>query len=226
MPRIPRGLVDGFVYHVLNRGNGRQRVFHKSQDYKVFIDLMRDAKTRYSVKVLAFCLMPNHFHMILMPTRAEDLSRWMQWLMTCHVRRYHRDNGTSGHVWQGRFKSFVIQRDEHLLTGLRYVEGNPVRAGLVNSAKDWLWSSHSVLIDNSSRLLLDEIPIEIPRNRDRCVDEPLTKKELDRLRQSVNRQSPYGDTMWQMQMGRELGLESTLRPRGRPVKREAENERP
>ncbi len=81
------------------------------------------------------------------------------------------------------------------------------------------------MIGNSSRLLLDEIPVELPRDRDGYVDEPLTEKELDRLRQSVNRQSPYGDSMWQMQMGRELGLESTLRPRGRPAKREIENER-
>jgi len=219
MPRIPRGLADGFVYHVFNRGNGKQRVFHKSRDYRMFIDLMTDAKTRYSVKVFGFCLMPNHFHMILMPTKAEDLSRWMQWLMTCHVRRYHRDNGTSGHVWQGRFKSFVIQKDGHLLTGLRYVEGNPVRAGLVRSARDWPWSSRSAVIGDTMQLLLDEVPVKLPPDWDRYVDEPLTEKELERIRRSVNRQSPYGDEMWQMQIGKELGLESTLRPRGRPSKR-------
>lgn len=218
MPRVIRGLVDGFVYHVVNRGNSRQEVFHKDQDYEAFVDLMGEAKVRYSVKIFAYCLMPNHFHMVLMPNRAEELSKWMQWLMTSHVRRYHRHYGTSGHVWQGRFKSFVIQKDIHLLMVLRYVDGNPVRAGIVSSAKDWVWSSHREVIDEKPRLLVDEIPIELPENWSRYVDEPLTDKELERLRQSVNRQSPYGTLTWQEEISRELGLESTLRPRGRPRK--------
>jgi putative transposase len=82
----------------------------------------------YEVEVLAYCLMPNHFHMLLQPEKAEDMSKWMQWLMTSHVRKHHRTYKTSGHVWQGRFKSFIVQKDEHLLTVARYIEGNPVRA--------------------------------------------------------------------------------------------------
>jgi len=99
MPRITRGLANGFIYHVLNRGNGRQQVFHKEQDYKAFIDLMYEAKNRYPVKIFAYCLMPNYFHIVLMPNKSEDLSKWMQWLMTSHVRRYRRHYGTSGHIW-------------------------------------------------------------------------------------------------------------------------------
>ena len=121
-------------------------------------------------------------------------------------------------MWQGRFKSFVIQKDIHLLMVLRYVDGNPVRAGIVSSAKDWVWSSHREVIDEKPWLLVDEIPIELPENWSRYVDEPLTDKELERLRQSVNRQSPYGTLTWQEEISRELGLESTLRPRGRPRK--------
>jgi putative transposase len=219
MPRVARGLVDGFVYHILNRGNGKQEVFHKDQDYKVFTHLMGEAKTRYSVKIFGYCLLPNHFHMVLMPLRAEEISKWMQWLMTSHVRRYHRHYGTSGHVWQGRFKSFLIQEDTHLLTVLRYVEANPVRAGLVSSAKEWLWSSHRERTGKESRLLIDEIPVGLPEAWGRYVDDLLTGKELNRLRQSVNRQSPYGALMWQMKVSKELGLESTIKPRGRPRKR-------
>src|SRR3989337_4130383 len=94
MPRIPRGLIDGFIYHVINRGNGRQEVFHKEQDYEAFINLMEEAKGRHPVKILAYCLIPNHFHMVLKPEKAEDLSKFMQWSMTSHVRRYHRHYGT------------------------------------------------------------------------------------------------------------------------------------
>jgi len=218
MPRIARGLVDGFVYHLLNRGNGKQEVFHKAGDYEAFIDLMAEAKERHSVKMFAYCLLPNHFHIVLMPLQAEELSKWMQWLMTSHVRRYHRHYGTSGHVWQGRFKSFIVQEDSHLLTVLRYVEGNPVRAGLVRSAKEWFWSSHKETTGEISRFLIDKIPIELPKDWDKYVNRLLPEKELNGLRQSVNRQSPYGTPMWQVKVSKELGLESTVRPRGRPKK--------
>ncbi len=225
MPRFARGLVNGFIYHVLNRGNGGQEVFHKDQDYESFIDLMKEAKVRHTLKILAYCLMPNHFHIVAVPARAEELSKGTQWLMTSHVRRYHRHYGSSGHIWQGRFKSFIIQSDNHLLTVLRYVEGNPGRAGLVNSAKDWPWSSHREAIGERSRSLVDEIPLKLPQNWNRFVDEPLTEKELEKIHQSINRQSPYGTSMWQMQVSEELGLESTLRPRGRPKERTKKDEK-
>ena len=91
--------------------------------------------------VQAYCLMPNHFHLVLRPRADGDLSRFMQWLLTSHVRRYHRHYHSSGHVWQGRFKAVPIQDDEHLLTVLAYVEANPLRARLVPKGTDWLWSS-------------------------------------------------------------------------------------
>ena len=219
MPRIARGLVDGFVYHILNRGNGKQQVFHRNQDYEAFTNLMREVKDRYPVKVFAYCLMPNHFHMILMPVHAEKLSKWMQWLMTSHVRYHHRHYKTSGHIWQGRFKSFIIQKDNYLLTALRYVEGNPVRAGLVSSARNWLWSSHVERIGIEFHQIVDKIPIELPQKWGRYVDEPLTDKELEKLHRSVNRQSPFGDAEWQGQVCRSFGLEHTIRPRGRPRKK-------
>jgi len=218
MPRIVRGIGDNIVYHVINRGNGRQEVFYKEQDYEAFMRLLKEAKERYPVKIFGYCLMPNHFHMVVNPERGEELSRWMQWLMTSHVRRHHRHYESSGHVWQGRFKSFMIQEDSHLLMALRYVEGNPVRAGLVSSAKDWRWSSHRERVEKRSNMLLDEVPIDLPEAWNRYVDEPFTGKEIEKIRQSVNRQSPYGDNEWQMGICREYGLGSTLRGRGRPKK--------
>ncbi|MFQ5963899.1 MAG: hypothetical protein ACE5KZ_06415 [Candidatus Scalinduaceae bacterium] len=102
---------------------------------------------------------------------------------------------------------------------LRYVEGNPVRAGLVKSAEDWPWSSHGEIIGKRPRLLVDEVSLELPDGWDRYVDESVTEKELEKFRQSVNRQSPYGNCKWQKQISRELGLESSIRPRGRPRKK-------
>ncbi len=219
MPRISRGISDGLIYHVLNRGNAKQRIFHKDQDYAIFIKLLKEGMALFSVNIFAYCLMPNHFHFVLSPCRANSLSRLMQWLLTSHVRRYHKHYGTSGHVWQGRYKSFLIKEDEHLLTVVRYVEGNPVRAGLVSSANDWPYSSHRERIGNKINRIVVYSPVDLPSDWANYVDTPLTDRELDKLNQSVNRQTPFGNSEWQKKMSQIYGLEHTLRPRGRPRKK-------
>lgn len=113
MPRTARASVGGVCYHVINLGNGRSRVFHEPGDYDAFVALIAEAARRVRVRVLAYCLMPNHFHLVLWPRHDGDLSRFMQWLLTAHVRRYHRHHRGSGHVWQWRFKAFPIQQDAH-----------------------------------------------------------------------------------------------------------------
>ena len=218
MPRIPRGLSRGFYYHVINRGNDKKAVFRKAYDYSAFLDLVVTAKERYPVKLIAYCLMPNHFHFVMSPDEGNSLSSWMQWLMTSHVRRYHRHYESSGHVWQGRFKSFPIQGDNHLLVVMRYVEGNPVRAGLTLSAKDWEWSSHRERTGDAPRILTDEIPIVLPERWTAYVDQPWSEKDLEQVRESVNRQAPFGSSQWQSAISVKMGLESTIRPRGRPKK--------
>jgi putative transposase len=144
MPRIPRGQADrlkGFRLKAAESGNGGAAVFHKDADYIAFLNLLATAKATYPVKVFGFCLMPNHFHLVVQPASDTALSPFMQRWMTSHVRRYHRHYRSHGHLWQGRFKSFPIQQDGHLLTVLRYVFRNPVPAGLVEQAMDWPWSS-------------------------------------------------------------------------------------
>ena len=113
----------------------REEVFHKNEDYVAFLDLVEEAGERLPMRVLAWCLIPNHFHLVLWPHGDGDLSRWMQWLLTSHVRRYHRHYHSSGHVWQGRFKAFPIEEDEHLWTVLRYVERNALRANLSGASR-------------------------------------------------------------------------------------------
>jgi putative transposase len=218
MPRIARGLADGHYYHIINRGNGRQEVFHKSEDYVAFFELLKEAVERHSVGVYAWCLMPNHFHLLVKPERAECLSAWMQWLMTSHVRRYHRHYKTSGHVWQGRYKSFIIQEDTHLITVARYIEGNPVRSGLATCAAEWQWSSHSNRTGGEPGFI-KELPLPLPQGWAEYVDIPMTESELERMRKSVNRQSPFGSPGWQGEVTEMLGLSATINPRGRPRKR-------
>jgi putative transposase len=219
MPRPKRHSPGGYCYHVLSRGNARQQVFHKDEDYAAFLRLFDAAHERCPMRVLAYCLMPNHFHLVLWPRDDGDLSRWMQWVLTTHVRRYHEHYQTSGHVWQGRFKAFPIQEDDHLLAVLRYAERNPQRAGLVARGKSWPYCS--LRLFGQSDLPAWYSPGPVPRGRDwlRHVAEPQTEAELLDLRRSVNRGTPYGSKSWQKRTITRLGLESTLRPRGRPRKK-------
>jgi len=216
MPRTARASQGGFCFHVINRGNGRQRVFRKPGDYESFVKLIHEACERIDVRVVAYCLMPNHFHLALWPRGDGDLSRWMQWLLTAHVRRYHRHYGTSGHVWQGRFKAFPIQHDEHLLTVLRYIERNPVRANLVAKAEEWLWSSGRLWVPNADHGCLHVGPVPRPSNWLQWVNRPMTEAELNALRTSVNRGTPFGSERWAKIAAKRFGLESSLKPRGRP----------
>ncbi|NPV05525.1 MAG: transposase [Syntrophaceae bacterium] len=218
MPRTARRLEGGLIYHVINRGNDGKTVFHKRADYASFLDLMVTAKERCPLKLFAFCLMPNHFHFVVSPDDGDMLSSWMQWLMTTHVRRYNQHYERCGHLWQGRFKNFPVQDDEYLLVLMRYVEGNPVRSGLVSTARDWPWSSHGENAGDLPRHLTDPCPRVLPQNWTRYVDTPWSGSTLEDIRKCVNRQRPFGATDWKTEISRKLDLKSTARPRGRPRK--------
>jgi putative transposase len=157
--------------------------------------------------------MPNHFHLVLWPRADGELSRWMHWLLTTHVRRCLRHHGHSGHVWQGRFKAFPIQEDEHLRTVVRYVERNPLRAGLVERAEAWRWSSLWPDPEDAPT----RGPGPAPRGPDwtAFVNAPMTDSEVEAIRLSVRRDRPYGTDTWTTATATHLGLEHSIRPRGR-----------
>jgi putative transposase len=213
-------LAAGVVYHVLNRGNARAPVFLDPDDYQAFLDLLDLSWNRLPIPLLGFTLMPNHFHLVLWPRGDGDLGRWMQWILTSHVRRHHRRHGGSGHVWQGRFKAFPAQSDSHLLTVLRYVERNPLRANLVARAEDWQWSSLPWLTRPDRPAWLSDGPVPRPAGWLDWVNHPQTEKELEAVRKSVIRGAPFGEENWAKQTAIRLGLESALNPRGRPRREE------
>ena len=216
MPRTARASVGGICYHVINRGNARQEVFLKKGDYQAFIELIGRASERVRMRVLAYCVMPNHFHLALWPHSDSDLGRWMQWLLTAHVRRYHQHYKTSGHIWQGRFKAFPVEQDNHMLTVLRYIERNPLRARLVQRAEEWPWSSLQHREAPQQANIVHPWPVPRPVNWVSWVNQPQTDAELEELRHSVNRGTPYGCADWVLRTAIQLGLEASLRPRGRP----------
>ena len=231
MPRTARKAAGGVVYHVLNRGNGRQRLFHKPADYDAFVALLAGVKAAVpGVSLLAYCMMPNHWHLVLLPRRDGQLSRFMQRLATAHVRRHHAHyhaDGAGGHLYQGRFKSFPVQDDAHLLTVLRYVESNPLRADppLARKPAGWRWCSFAARTsaaqppgNEGGGPLLDDWPLEIPPDWESLVARPLADRERDAVLESLRRGRPFGDEKWTASTTARLGLAHTLRPRGRPRK--------
>lgn len=196
------------------------RMFRKERDFEAFEEVVGEAKTRLSVRVLAWCVMPNHWHFVLWPRGDGDLSEFLRWLTVTHTQRWHAAHGTSGTgpLYQGRFKSFPIQEDDHLWAVLRYVERNPLRANLVREAEAWRWSSLWHRVHGNEAGLVDEGPLTMPRRWLQQVQSPQTEGELEALRRSVVRGSPFGEPPWQERTAKRLGLQSTLRPRGRPWK--------
>jgi putative transposase len=221
MPRRIRVASGGYAYHIMNRSVGRARIFRKDRDYEAFEKVLIQAKKRLPMRILGWCVMPNHWHLVLWPQGDGDLSEFMRWLTVTHTQRWHAAHDTSGTgpLYQGRFKSFPIQEDDHLLMVIRYVERNALRANLVERAGQWRWSSLWCREHGDPIAVLDEGPIILPRDWLQHVQLPETEAELAALRQSVVRGLPFGHELWQQRTAKRLGLQSTLRPRGRPAKR-------
>lgn len=210
------------MFHVLNRGNARQTLFFEPADYEAFVRVVKESLLIDPIRILGYCLMPNHWHFISWPELDDQLSAFQHQVTTTHVRRWqiaHHCNG-EGHVYQGPFKSFPVQSDEHLYTVCRYVERNPVRAGLVERAEDWIWSSAWARLhpDDPRALPLCEWPIPHPDDWLHRVNQALTGAELESLRRCTERGRPYGDGSWVERTAKQLGLQFTLRSCGRPPK--------
>jgi len=142
MGRQTRPIADGLIYHAFNRGNNRGPVFFAPEDYRLFLRSLAQTQERYPFRLFGYCLMTNHFHLLLQPGDGQSISRVLQSLTVAHTWHYHRGHGTLGHIWQGRFKSPVVQEDEHALTVLRYMEANPLRAGLVTELGGLIGDKH------------------------------------------------------------------------------------
>jgi putative transposase len=210
------------VYHALNRANGRATIFENDGDYADFVRLMRETQQRVPMRILDYCLMPNHWHLILWPREAGTLSRFMGLLTNAHVHRWqaYRKVTGIGHLYQGRFKSFPVQSDGHFLTVCRYVERNPLKANLVTKAEQWrwsgLWERRHAKTDATN--LLAPWPVPRPERWVEWVNEPISDNELAAIQECMQRGRPYGSDDWTAVAALSLGLAATLRPLGRPRK--------
>ncbi len=211
------------VFHVLNRGVGRVRIFDDDGDYAVFERILEETVENQPMRICAYCLMPNHWHLVLWPESDGDLAAFMHRLTNTHVQRWQQQKhlvGT-GHVYQGRYKSFPVETDEYFYQVVRYVERNALRANLVQQAEEWRWSSLWRRINGTrkNKALLSTWPMVKPRQWHRLVNQPQTDTELDALRRCAVRGQPYGSDRWVERITKELSLESTMHARGRPKKK-------
>lgn len=220
MPRIPRVDIGDIVYHAINRSNARVQIFNNDRDYQLFESVLVEAKERSDMRILAYCLMPNHWHLVLYPRKDGDLQAFMAWLTMTHTQRWHAKHGTigSGHLYQGRYKSFLVQTNEYFLQLCRYVERNPLRARLVKKAEEWKWSSLARRERGSDeqKKLLSAWPEDIPEGYVKWVNMRESDEELAKIRYSVNKGTPYGSELWTARMVKKFDLFPTLRSPGRP----------
>jgi len=219
------------AFHVLNRAVGRGRLFDDEPDYLAMERIIDRTFALLPMRIISYCLMPNHWHMVLWPREDGQLSEFLRLLTVTHTQRWHAHHHSAGTgpLYQGRFKSFPIQQDEHFLTVCRYVERNAVRANLVRSAQRWPWSSPAKRADKAPPawlLSMERWPVEAPADWTAWVNGAQTAAEMEVVRQCIKRGRPYGDERWQRRTAAKLGLESAFRPRGRQRVRPIKDSRP
>jgi putative transposase len=198
------------------------RLFGREADFEAFQRVMIEAHQRHPIRVLSYCVLSSHWHFVVWPQADGQVTAFFRWLAHTHAMRWRVARRTVGygHLYQGRFKSFPVQSDDHLLTVLRYVERKALEAGLVERAEQWRWGSlwtrkHG---DAALKAVLSPWPVKRPRDWIARVNAPLSAKELGRLRVSLARGRPYGDDQWTERTASALSLGYTLRPEGRQPK--------
>ncbi len=220
MSRSPRADEAGGLYHVLNRANRRLPIFLKEEDYAAFENVLHEALEIHQIELYAYQLMPNHWHLVLRPLVDGEMGRFCGWVGSTHTLRYNTHYQTlgEGHLYQGRFKSFPIQDDEHFHVVCRYVERNALRAKLVRRSQQWRWGSLWRWLHKSEPdpKLLSAWPIARLPGWVKRVNQAMSKNELQAMQKSIRRGTPLGEEAWIESIARRLNLESTLRPRGRP----------
>jgi len=227
MPRRPRLVIKGYPHHIILRGNNRSAIFHNDNDRRFFIECLRDSKEKTKSKIYAYCLMPNHVHLLVEPSTDKGLGNMMQSLGRRYVQYINQTYGRTGTLWEGRFKSSLVSQDEYLLVCSRYIELNPVRAKMVQKPKDYRWSSYGFKAEGRTDVILDQDPMylefgntekERQRNYKRWIYENIKDEELDMIRHRTQKGGIIAHRNFMDKVSEILGMNMVLRPRGRPRK--------
>ena len=216
MPRRPRVVTEDLVFHVYNRAVQSATLFQQPADYDLFLRVLRDALERVPVRLLAYVLMPTHWHLVLWPGRGHVLADLMKWATGTHVQWYRMTTGTRGRgaLYQGRYKSIPVDTDAYFYNLIRYVERNPLRKCLVKTVDGWRWSSRwpSPGPDHPP---LSEWPVPRPGDWDARLRETEEGAQLEEIRTAIRRTLPYGRPTWQKDVVERLGWPTGLVKPGR-----------
>ena len=222
MGRAPRIDLAGHVYHVLNRANARQTLFHEDEDYIRFEKTLTEAVEIFDLPLLAYVVMPNHFHFVFYPALDNQIGQFMQWFTLTHTKRHHTSKDTTGygHLYQGRYKSFITQSDNHTLRLIQYVERNPVGVNLVQNPLDWRYGSlyRRYRGTDKEKKILGAWPVDEPKDYLKHIGIPEKEDGLELLRKSITRGQPFGNAEWVLSIIKKYKLQSTTRSEGRPKK--------
>jgi len=219
MPRIARAVAVGYPHHVTQRGNYQQPVFENEEDFSQYKSWLEEYCRKYDLTMWAYCLMNNHVHFICVPQKNDSLSKTFNTLHMRYSQYFNRKKGSTGHLWQGRFFSCILD-ERHLHSAVRYIENNPVRAKIVKRAEEYRWSSARGHIEKGSDSLLSggchleeeikEWEVYLCEKEDNLIVESIRKNALTGR--------PCGDERFILTIEERLGRELKAKPRGRPIK--------
>jgi len=222
MGRPERTDIGGYLYHIINRANARAKIFNSDKEYQNFENILFEGVEKFEMRLIVYTLMPNHFHLVLYPKHDGEIQKFMHWVTLTHTQRWRALTNTigHGHLYQGRYKSFLVETDKYLWALLAYVERNSIRAKLVKSPKDWKWSSYYKRLHGTplQKKLLATDSITWPTNYEKLFLLNEDKERLELIRNSINRGKPFGSDSWTNRILKKFGLEATERKRGRPRK--------
>ncbi len=224
MPRRARFTIDNGIYHVMVRGNNKENIFHDEEDFIKYMEIIKENKEKYEIKIYHYVLMNNHVHIIIKSPEGKKLSEAMKRIGVTYTRYYHGKYNGAGHLFQGRFRSFVIQEGIYLLECGRYVELNPVRAKLVNYPIEYKWSSYGVYVNGEPDGLVDLDPEYMGLDEDKgkrreMYKEYVESREVERREEKrFFKEGVYGTREYIKEL-RQKGLKSVWSHSGQPKKR-------
>ena len=221
MSRIARIVGTGYPHHIFQRGNNRERVFMNLRDYEKYLSFLSKYSEEKKAVVLAYCLMPNHIHLLVRPSEVEALPKMMQGITLCYSKYFNGENGRTGRLWECRYHSTVVDEDSYLWTVSKYIENNPVRAGIVKRPEDYLYSSAKAhLIGRKDPLLKEPLFDKSQLNEyRRFIRSEEDKKIIEEIRKQTRLGKPLGDGGFLKTLSENLGRSLSFRPKGRPRKK-------
>lgn len=233
MARLPRLIIPSQPHHVIQRGNNDQVIFHDAEDYQAFLGWLRSAAKTYKVALHAYVLMPDHLHLLVTPSDEDGLGQMMQWIGRYYVPYFNQKYGRSGTLWHGRYKTSLIDAEQYFMPCARFIEFNPVRAGLVASAAEYPWSSYQhhvgirvdgLITDHANYWALGNTPFQREAAYLALTEYPLTAAEVEEIGKAVLKGWPLGSEKFKTELQLRVKRQVLPAKRGRPFKQAAPQE--